>query len=296
MHIRSAELSTSSLPLGRSAQYFVAFAPQKKSPHEARIWAKMGSMKRIVVKIGTKVLSKKDGSLDAAFLADLVAQIVVLRKKKIQVIVVTSGAVGAGRSALVPRGIRSETVRRQLFAAVGQVKLMSMYARLFEKYGYHCAQVLATKEDFRDDEHYLNMKNCFEGLLLDNVVPIVNENDVVATTELMFTDNDELAGLVATQLAADRLIILTSTDGVLDTMGNTVAEVDATKTGSVAAYISSRKSGAGRGGMSSKFNVAKALAQKGMEVNIVNGRRKNVLSETLLRAPGGTRFVPAIRK
>lgn len=262
--------------------------------HSRRIRDRIQSMKRIVVKIGTKVLSKKDGSLDAAFLADLVAQIVALRKKKVQVIVVTSGAVGAGRSALTPRGIRSLTVRKQLFAAVGQVKLMTLYARLFEKRGYHCAQVLATKEDFRDDKHYLNMKNCFEGLLLDNVVPIVNENDVVATTELMFTDNDELAGLVATQLAADRLIILTSTDGVLDTMGHTVAEVDAAGASSVAKYISPRTSGAGRGGMASKFHVAKALARKGMEVTIVNGRRKNVLAETLAHAPIGTRFVPAL--
>src|SRR6185503_11933247 len=147
----------------------------------------------------------------------------------------------------------SETVRKQIFAAVGQVKLMTAYSELFAKNDYHCAQVLATKEDFRDDMHYQNMQNCFEGLLLDHVIPIVNENDVVATTELLFTDNDELAGLVAKQLKADSLIIMTSTDGILDDSKKTVTEVNSENIERVARYINPDRSIGGRGGMISKF-------------------------------------------
>ena len=229
------------------------------------------SGKRIVVKIGTKVLTTEDGKLDTDFLSQIVEQIVQLRKKQIEVVLVTSGAGGAGRSLLSLQDMESETVQKQIFAAIGQVKLMSLYAELFAKHQYLCAQVLATKEDFRDEVHYQNMQNCFKGLLLDNVVPIVNENDVVATTELMFTDNDELAGLVATQLKADSLIILTSTDGILDATGKTIFEVNSSNIGEVAGYINPDKSTGGRGGMTSKFTVAKELSEKGITVHIVNG-------------------------
>ena len=171
--------------------------------------------KRMVIKIGTKVLSQADGTLDAAFLGNLTEQVVRLRKSGVQLALVTSGAVGAGKSLTSLNDISSDTVRKQVFAAIGQVKLMTVYSELFAKHGYRWAKVLATKEDFRDEQHYANMQNCFEGLLLDNVIPIVNENDVVATTELLFTDNDELAGLIASQLNADAVILLTSAEGFI---------------------------------------------------------------------------------
>ncbi len=248
-------------------------------------------MKRLIVKIGTKVLSQEDGMLDTVFLEHMGEQIVQLRKRGIQIVVVTSGAVGAGRSVLSLEDITSEVVQKQVFAAVGQVKLMTTYASFFEKQGYHCAQVLATKEDFRDEVHYKNMQNCFEGLLLDNVIPIVNENDVVATTELLFTDNDELAGLVAEQLNADTLVILTSTEGVLDDQKQTIPEVTVSNIDTVAAYINPDTSTAGRGGMTSKFAVATGLARKGIEVHIVNGKRESVLLEVIEGKNIGTRFV-----
>jgi glutamate 5-kinase len=247
-------------------------------------------MKRIVVKIGTKVLSKEDKTLDTEFLSHLVEQVVALRVKGIQVVLVTSGAVGAGRSILPTHEAVSETVQKQVFAAVGQVKLMSVYAGLFAKHGYHCAQVLVTKEDFRDETHYANMQNCFEGLLLDNVVPIVNENDVVATTELMFTDNDELAGLVAEQLKADTLLILTSTNGVLDNEGNTIPEVTGSNSAQVERFVNSNISTGGRGGMLSKFTTARALARKGIVVCIVDGKEERVLLEVSEGMRNGTRF------
>lgn len=247
--------------------------------------------KRIILKIGTKVLTTNTGTLDIAFLSHAVDQIVHLRTQGLQVVLVTSGAGGAGRSIFPSlNNIQSEVVRKQIFAAVGQVKLMTTYAQLFEKYNYHCAQVLATKEDFRDEEHYQNMQNCFEGLLLDNVIPIVNENDVVATTELMFTDNDELAGLVAEQLNADALVILTSTDGILDNEKNTISEVNVSNMEMVATYINPDKSTAGRGGMTSKFFVAKELAKKGITVHIVNGKSENVLQSVVGGQKIGTTF------
>jgi glutamate 5-kinase len=248
-------------------------------------------MKRVIVKIGTKVLTKDDGTLDTEFLKHAVEQIVQLRQKGLQIIVVTSGAGGAGKSLVSLPDIQSETVRKQVFAAVGQVKLMTTYAELFGKHGYHCAQVLATKEDFRDEQHYINMQNCFEGLLLDNVIPVVNENDVVATTELLFTDNDELAGLVATQLKADCLIILTSTDGILDADNRTVPEVNSFTIKGVAEYITPEKSASGRGGMISKFAVAKELSEKGISVYIVDGKQENVLLSVLGGKSVGTHFV-----
>lgn len=251
-------------------------------------------MKRVVIKIGTRVLSKEDKTLDIEFLGNLVAQIAELKKQGLQIALVSSGAVGAGRSILSLPDIKSETVEKQIFAAVGQVKLMSTYSELFAGHGYHCAQVLATKEDFRDEMHYTNMQNCFEGLLLDNVVPIVNENDVVATAELMFTDNDELAGLVAEQLRADSLIILTGTEGILDAEGDTIPEVSSSNLDEIAGYITPDTSTGGRGGMRSKFNVAKGLAEKGIAVFIANGRSECVLLDIASGKSAGTRFLNTV--
>lgn len=246
---------------------------------------------KIIIKIGTKILSREDGTLDVEFLARIVDQIVGLRLMGTQAVLVTSGAVGAGKSLIAMPSVHSETQRKQVYAAVGQVKLMATYSELFATRGYQCAQVLVTKEDFRDDEHYLNMQNCFEALLLDNVIPIVNENDVVATTELMFTDNDELAGLVAKQLKVDRLIILTSTDGILDASGRTVRVVDALNVGAVEEYITPDMSTGGRGGMASKFRIANELAQEGILVRIVDGRGWDVEGELIDKPQTGTTFI-----
>ena len=171
--------------------------------------------KTIIIKIGTNVITTAEGLLDIAIMEHLVGQIVALKKTGIQIILVSSGAMGAGRGLL---GISpKETVTNsQLLAAVGQVKLMDTYQKLFEKHHMFCAQILATKEDFRDRQHYLNMRNCFTKLLHDDIIPIANENDVVSVQELMFTDNDELAGMIASMMDVYKLLILTSVDGVYD--------------------------------------------------------------------------------
>lgn len=245
-------------------------------------------MKRVVIKIGTGVISRNDGKLDSAVMRHLVEQVARAREGGAEVVVITSGAVGAGRSLLPMK--KGGVPLKQVHAAIGQVKLMSLYAKLFAKSGYLCAQVLVTKEDFRDKEHYLNMKNCFEALLASGVIPIVNENDVTATTELLFTDNDELAGLVAEQLGADALIILTNVDGILDARKKTVAEVRSANAARVEKYISPGANTFGRGGMLTKYRIARKLARQGIAVSIANGKRRNVLTSLLAGKPLGTRF------
>lgn len=253
--------------------------------------------KRIVIKVGTKVLLQDSGHVDTDVLKHLVAQIADLKQQGIEVVLVTSGAVGFGRSVL-PASQGKETIAdKQVFAATGQIKLMHTYAALFVQHGYQCAQVLVTKEDFRDAEHYHNMRRCFENLLRDNIVPIVNENDVVAIKELVFTDNDELAGLVASQLNVDAVIILTSTNGVLD--GNpkdettktiptiTLATIDDFKK-----HITQEKTGVGRGGMATKFAIAQKLMSSGIAVHIVRGKQEGVLQSVVQGDEVGTTFVP----
>ena len=251
--------------------------------------------KRVIVKIGSGVISK-DGQLDREVVRNIVDQIAALHEEGTQIILVTSGAVATGRGLLTPNERIDSIVQKQVFAAVGQVKLMAIYADLFAKHSCTCAQVLVTKGDFRDRQHYANMKNCLENLLQSNVIPIVNENDVVAITELIFTDNDELAGLLASQVGAEALIILSSVAGVLkgdpkDPTATVVPEIDFKKDPSFEDYISAEKSSTGRGGMRTKFGVAKKLAMEGITTHIANGKQPNVLGELLAGKPIGTRFV-----
>ena len=252
------------------------------------------NMQKIVVKIGTNVLSRPDGQLDITAISQIVDQIAEVKKRGTEVVLVSSGAVGAGRSiATLPKDV-SRVVQRQVLAAVGQIKLMSIYADLFGRYGLLCAQVLATKEDFRDRLHYLNMQNCFAALLRDNIIPIVNENDVISVSELMFTDNDELAGLVAALTGANGLIILSNVDGVYDgPPGNPDSRVipeilpgERMQPG----LIDPARSTFGRGGMMTKFRFAQKAARVGITTWIANGKRPGVLSDLLNGVPAGTCF------
>jgi len=252
--------------------------------------------KRVIVKIGSGVISK-EGRFDAQVVEHIVEQIVSLNKIGVEIVLITSGAVATGRGILKLNDKADSIVQKQVFASVGQVKLMSFYADIFGKHGYTCAQVLVTKEDFRDRQHYLNMKNCLENLLQDNVIPVVNENDVIAITELIFTDNDELAGLIASQLNADAVIILTSVDGVLDGNPNdpksqVISEIDFAKSPSFEKHITNDKSASGRGGMHTKFGIAKKLAAQGITTHIASGKRQNTIVDLVEGKSVGTKFVP----
>ena len=209
--------------------------------------------KRIIVKIGSNVLTREDGMPDLNRMQHLVEQITQLKKLGKEIIVVSSGAVASGRSLIRVTEKADAVSSRQLLAAIGQVKLINTYSELFARHQLLCAQVLVTKEDFRDRLHYLNMKNCFQILLQNNVIPIVNENDVISVTELMFTDNDELAGLIASMLNADALIILSNVDGIYngdpkDPASEVIREIDPANT-QFTADVSAQRSQCGRGGM-----------------------------------------------
>lgn len=236
---------------------------------------------RITIKIGSNVLTRQDGSLDVTRMSALVDQIAELRKQGHEIVLVSSGAVASGRSELKHIVTDLDSVdQRQLFSAVGQAKLMNRYFEMFREYGISVGQVLTMKEHFGDSEHRKNQENCLRVMLANDVLPIVNENDTVSITELMFTDNDELSGLIAEMTESQMLIILSNIDGIYtgnpsDPESRLISIVKPGK--DLSDYIQSTKSSAGRGGMQSKSSVASKTAAKGISVIIANGKRDDIL-------------------
>ena len=236
----------------------------------------------VVIKVGTNVLTRPDGRLDVTNISHLVDQIAELKATGVNLVLVSSGAVGAGRELLTVGEAFGDVARRQVLSSIGQVRLMELYRQLFAGHGLLCAQVLATKGDFRDDLHRDNMLNCFRALLHDQIVPVVNENDVVSVTELMFTDNDELAGLVARMLKSDALVILSSVDGLFDgppgeAHSKLIRHVTAGDE-SVHEFVQETKTSFGRGGMATKLRIAGQTAAAGIPVLLGNGRKPNILA------------------
>lgn len=162
------------------------------------------------------MLTRDDGKLDTTRISALVDQIAWLRRQGHEVILVSSGAVASGRGELGAEPHLDSVELRQLYSAVGQVKLVNMYYTLFREYGIKVGQVLTMKENFTSPLEYSNLRACMAVMLENGVLPVVNENDTVSVTELMFTDNDELSGLMAQMLQADMLILLTNVDGIYD--------------------------------------------------------------------------------
>lgn len=240
--------------------------------------------KKVAIKIGSNVLTHKDGTLDLERIASLVDQIATLHKHGVEVILISSGAVASGRSELKLSKKLDSVSARQLFSAVGQAKLINRYYELFQKHGIYCGQVLTTKENFGSRRHYLNQKNCITEMLAHKVIPIVNENDTISVTELMFTDNDELSGLIATMMHTQALIILSNIDGIYngnpeDPKSEVIREVQSEK--NLVQYIQAGKSSFGRGGMITKMNIARKVADEGISVIIANGKKDNILPELL---------------
>lgn len=242
---------------------------------------------RIAIKVGSNVITQTDGSLNDRRILRLVEDVAILYKQGIEVVLISSGAVAAGRSEISPSKKTNIVAAKQIWAAIGQVKLMSSYQFLFGKYGIQAGQLLATKESFRDRRHYLNMKNCISAMLENHVLPIVNENDAVSINELMFTDNDELSGFISSMMDCKSLIILTNVDGVyngipgkkgtelITRIDNNSEELDK--------YISSVKSGFGKGGMNTKCTISRKIASHGVDVFIANGTRDSIISDIVRR-------------
>ncbi len=245
---------------------------------------------RIVVKVGSTVLTRPDGELDTTRVSSIVDQIVMLRKDGYEVILVTSGAVACGRAVISEDRKLNDVQQRQLYSAIGQVRLMDLYYKLFQAYEITVGQVLTMKKNFEEGQEYSNQKSCMEVMLQGNVLPVVNENDTVSITELMFTDNDELAGLIAEMLGASTLIILSNVDGIFDGSPEDPSSKVVRRIPhgmDIGRYILHETSEFGRGGMESKCRTARAAADKGINVIIANGRRENILTE-LVENPDGT--------
>ncbi|PTX62310.1 glutamate 5-kinase [Kordia periserrulae] len=255
-------------------------------------------IKRVVVKVGTNVLTNKDNRILGPVLRELVRQIAVLHEEDISVILVSSGSVIAGKEVLGDIAIKDKSIRRQVYSSVGQPRMMHHYYKTVHDYGLRCAQVLATKRDFDSGKHRDNMINCYEGLLSEGIIPIANEDDAVSLTMSMFSDNDELASLVAELLDADRLIILSDTDGLYtghpdDDDSEIINEVKTHENVEKYVQSSEKVEGEGRGGMASKLKVAKGTANKDITTYIANGKRENVIVDIVNDKEVGTKFITA---
>lgn len=256
--------------------------------------------KRVVIKVGSNVLARKDGSVDVTRMSAIVDQVAELHREGVEIILVSSGAVASGRSEIKGYNAKLDSVQaRQLFSAVGQAKLINRYYELFREHGIYCGQVLTTKENFATRRHYLNQQGCMNVMLLGGVIPIVNENDTISVSELMFTDNDELSGLISAMMDAEALIILSNIDGIYngnptDPTSEVIREIKP-ENRDLGNYIQSGKSQFGRGGMLTKSRIATKVADEGIEVIVANGKRDNIIIDLLQRDSEtiSTRFIPA---
>ncbi len=250
---------------------------------------------RIVVKLGTGLLTNERNVLHRAQVTRLVEQLAGLRSAGKEVVVVSSGAVGAGMGGLDFTKRPTRLAELKACAAVGQLRLMATYERLFAKHGQRVAQALLTHEDLRHKERHLNARDTLNELLARGVIPIVNENDVVSYTELQFGDNDRLSALVASLLPADLLVILTTVDGVIENFGGknprvlpTIDRIDERITRSAKGTMSDTATG----GMSAKIEAARIAMRSGIPLVIAGGRQPGILDDVLRGDEVGTIFVP----
>src|SRR3989441_9027006 len=250
---------------------------------------------RIVVKLGTGVLTDSRKQPDLTEMEQLVAQIAEQCKRGKEIVLVSSGAVGAGMGVLGHEKRPNDLAELQACAAVGQSRLMATYEKLFGQFSLSVAQILLTHDDLQHHERHLNARNTLVTLLSHGIVPIINENDVVSFTELKFGDNDKLSALVAALLPADLLIILTTVDGVIENFGkpdpktiSTIERIDKALEG----LAGGTDSTTAVGGMASKIEAAKIVVRSGIPLVIASGRKKRVLAGGLAGEMEGTLFVP----
>ncbi len=256
--------------------------------------------RRIVVKVGSSILTRPDGTLDTAFIARLVRGLSALHAQGRAVLLVSSGAVAAGRAHLPAAPSRTDIPTRQMLAAIGQPRLMNAYARAFARHGRVVAQALLTQGDVADRARYLSARTTLLSLLDEGVAPIVNENDVVADDELRFGDNDRLSAVAAMLIDADLLVLLSDVPGLFDRDPRHdpaaapipfVARIDS----AIEALAKPSSSGLGTGGMVTKLQAAKLATTAGVATVIAAGRERAVLERIVAGDAVGTRFAPARR-
>jgi glutamate 5-kinase len=256
---------------------------------------------RLLVKVGTRLVTNPDGGLDLLFLDRLARQIARLEEREIQVLVVTSGAVHLGRQVLranpLQHGRSRETLTyRQAAAAIGQPELMRNYAEALTAHGLVAAQVLLTMEDMVHRQRYVNVRNELELLLKSHVVPIINENDSVSVEGVTFVENDKLAAIVATKMKVDLLVFLSDQPGLCTGNPNLDPEAELIPLVCPGEELSASIGEAGgaesRGGMLAKLQAARTAAICGIPVVMASGREDNVLLRICAGAEVGTYFVP----
>ena len=243
----------------------------------------VSSKKRIVLKLGTSTLTHKTGKLNIRRMTNLVRILSDLHNAGKELLLVSSGAVGMGVGKLNLPERPKDTPSKQAAAAVGQCELMHIYDDMFSKYNVTVAQILLTRATLTN-ERLPHVQNTIGRLLEMGVIPIVNENDTISVSELMFTDNDELSGLIASMMDAQVLIILSNIDGIYngspaDPASEVIRKIEHGK--DLSSYIQTSKSSFGRGGMLTKTNIARKVADEGITVIIANGKRDNILVDLL---------------
>ena len=252
-------------------------------------------VKTLVVKVGTNVLSTDDDRLDADRIAALAEQLHRICESGRKLVLVSSGAIGAGMGLLGLKERPKDLSHLQAAAATGQAHLIHIYDKAFRPYGYHAAQLLLTANDFKGRGRYLNVRNTLRTLAEYSVIPIINENDSVSTAEIKLGDNDRLAAMVAGLIQADLLIILSVVDGLLtgdptNPASERIPFVDKFDD-NLLNLVGVSKSSRGTGGMGTKLEAVRTATAVGVNVMIANGKRQNVLNELLSGADIGTMFL-----
>jgi glutamate 5-kinase len=264
--------------------------PQQRQQH-------LGHVRSLVIKLGTQLLTDKQGRLDQGYLENVTRQVMALRGKGVHVTIVSSGAIGAGLRELNLPARPKDLAQLQAVAAVGQRRLMDAWAVAFGAHAVTVGQILLTREDMDRRARFLNLRNTIHALHQMGGVPVINENDTISTDELVkisFGDNDILAALVTHVLRADLLVLMTVVDGLLDAEGKPVRLVESIE--EARQLVRKEKSSLGKGGMDSKLEAARMVTDAGEAMVVADGRMENVLVRLMEGEELGTLFVPAAGK
>ena len=268
------------------------------TPLLKRVQPFLKGVRRIVVKVGTALLSHPRTHFNSVVVHQLGDEIAALKQSGLEVILISSGSVGLGMSVLGIEEYPKDLTARQALAAVGQGMLMARYSDVFAPYGVHVAQVLLTRRDLEERSTYLNARNAIQRLLQSEVLPIINQNDATATEELAFSDNDKLAALVTGKMDAQALVLLTTVDGLHRDWSNPASKgelVPVVEVGDEDLLCHARgpEAGVSLGGMATKIEAACSVASFGTLAVIANGRRPGVLRDLLSGGGRGTYILPS---
>jgi len=247
-------------------------------------------LKRVVIKIGTSVLTDEHGRLNAHRISSIVSQVCALKEKNIDAIIVSSGAIGGGMGVLGLKMRPQDISKKQATAAIGQIQLMKLYDEFFKEKSRTIAQVLLTQDDFSDKKRFLNARNTLFTILDYKAVPIINENDTVAIDEIKFGDNDKLSSLVTDLAHAQLLIILSDVDGLWDENKNVINIVDKV-TADIEKLAKGTTKETSTGGMITKLQAAKTVTSNGANCIIANGHSQNIISKIFNAEDVGTLFL-----